>query len=528
MRYHRIAIVLILVACAGISLSQASHDHQTNEQRLGLKRLVKLPAILDFEQFQQLYHKHYPSLMVRMARAKLFAANALRAFISGVKYIWRKSTKYLVVNRWSDSTVEERRKMYNYGVERQVNERKDSPAANLADVKQTLEEIVEHQNENELYAEIAADLEDSGIGDGKGDRRKKRDTQTREQLEDSERQLLSLDDLVRKPDYVNKAEEKSPQSLSEEEAKEIVQESSDGLLNKVFRTVNDYLAANIEVPKPIKNVWFDNFGNKWIERSYKISKKLPNQVFLDYNESGCLPPIEDQADCGCCYVTSSTAVFEYNYCNQTKSLERFSKQFAIDCGLQLRNANPEMDYRLNGCNGGREYSVSDFYGIYGIKLETNYPFQGADGTCPVPPESSSKNIYADIIVEEAEWISKDPKSMTLDGMRALLVSKGPITISIYSYDEFGFYGGGVDLLESCNPNSGHAMVLVGDGIEDGLEYWLIRNSHGDSWGSNGHWKLAKSTNNCITELGYAELKFHIKEDLVQDKSDELYKTTNQA
>ena len=53
------------------------------------------------------------------------------------------------------------------------------------------------------------------------------------------------------------------------------------------------------------------------------------------------------------------------------------------------------------------------------------------------------------------------------------------------------YGGGV-LTESDCPDEfggGHQALIVGHGVEDGLEYWLVRSSWGANWGEAGYVKI---------------------------------------
>lgn len=39
------------------------------------------------------------------------------------------------------------------------------------------------------------------------------------------------------------------------------------------------------------------------------------------------------------------------------------------------------------------------------------------------------------------------------------------------------------------------MVIVGYGIENKQEYWLLKNSWGTDWGENGYIKMARNKNN---------------------------------
>ena len=68
---------------------------------------------------------------------------------------------------------------------------------------------------------------------------------------------------------------------------------------------------------------------------------------------------------------------------------------------------------------------------------------------------------------------------------------GPIAISVDA--SWGRYEGGV-----YSPPPGgikttidHAVQLVGYGHESGKDYWLVRNSWGDSWGEKGYIKLER-------------------------------------
>jgi hypothetical protein len=46
---------------------------------------------------------------------------------------------------------------------------------------------------------------------------------------------------------------------------------------------------------------------------------------------------------------------------------------------------------------------------------------------------------------------------------------------------------------------GHAIKILGWGIENGIKYWLCVNSWTRSWGENGLFKILRGNNECNIE-----------------------------
>jgi C1A family cysteine protease len=73
------------------------------------------------------------------------------------------------------------------------------------------------------------------------------------------------------------------------------------------------------------------------------------------------------------------------------------------------------------------------------------------------------------------------------------VSQQPVSIAIEADTKyFQSYSGGILTSSSCGTNLDHGVLIVGYGKENGIEYWLVKNSWGTSWGDKGYVKIARS------------------------------------
>lgn len=45
----------------------------------------------------------------------------------------------------------------------------------------------------------------------------------------------------------------------------------------------------------------------------------------------------------------------------------------------------------------------------------------------------------------------------------------------------------------------HSIIILGWGEEDGVKYWICRNSYGPDWGENGHFRIRRGSNDYAIE-----------------------------
>ena len=72
------------------------------------------------------------------------------------------------------------------------------------------------------------------------------------------------------------------------------------------------------------------------------------------------------------------------------------------------------------------------------------------------------------------------------------IAQGPTSVSVdASSTAFFYYSSGV-ITAGCTTWVNHAVNAVGYGTtEDGIDYYLVRNSWGESWGDNGYVKIKR-------------------------------------
>ncbi|VDM40521.1 unnamed protein product [Toxocara canis] len=56
-----------------------------------------------------------------------------------------------------------------------------------------------------------------------------------------------------------------------------------------------------------------------------------------------------------------------------------------------------------------------------------------------------------------------------------------------------------DSYECWRMHANHAAEVIGFGEENGIKYWIMKNSWGEWWGEDGFFRIERGTNACQIE-----------------------------
>ncbi len=155
-----------------------------------------------------------------------------------------------------------------------------------------------------------------------------------------------------------------------------------------------------------------------------------------------------------------------------------SEQQAIDCSSNGA-----------GCQKGLMNTVFEYSMQKGLTTGDNYPYKGAvnrDNSCNL--FDSDRKIQSFVKIAKGSEID----------LKDAVCRSGPVSVAIDASDKFRHYSYGVYRNENCkrdHPN--HGVLVVGYGFDDasGLDYWLVKNSWGNTWGEKGYFRVARNHNN---------------------------------
>ncbi|XP_014509925.1 cysteine proteinase COT44 [Vigna radiata var. radiata] len=248
-------------------------------------------------------------------------------------------------------------------------------------------------------------------------------------------------------------------------------------LNKFADITNDeyramYLGTRTDPKRRVMKT--QKTGHRY---AYNSGDRLP--VHVDWRLKGALAPIKDQGSCGSCWAFSTVATVEAINNIVTGKFVSLSEQELVECDREYNE----------GCNGGlMDYAFQFIIKNGGIDTEEDYPYKGRDGTCDLTKKKAK-------VVQIDDY--EDVPSYDENALKKA-VAHQPVSVAIEASGRaLQLYQSGV-FTGKCGTNLDHGVVVVGYGSENGVDYWLVRNSWGSGWGEDGYFKMERNVRSSST------------------------------
>jgi len=195
--------------------------------------------------------------------------------------------------------------------------------------------------------------------------------------------------------------------------------------------------------------------------------------------------VKNQGGCGSCWSFSATGAVEGAWVISERSLISLSEQELVSC-----------DKQDSACNGGLIDYAFEYVKENGLAAEALYPYVSGSGD--VPSCDASK------VAQKAATITKfvDVETRSEDALENAL-NIGPVAIAIEAdQSSFQSYTSGV-LTATCGDSVNHGVLAVGYGHDtaSNLDYWIVKNSWGTSWGLSGYVYLERHISSASGQCG---------------------------
>ncbi|KAL8572856.1 hypothetical protein ACOMHN_011105 [Nucella lapillus] len=225
-----------------------------------------------------------------------------------------------------------------------------------------------------------------------------------------------------------------------------------------------------------------------------------------------LKEVRDQGNCGSCWAFGAVESMSDRICiasNGSKNAHLSAEDLMAcchTCGMGCDGGYPAAAWSYfdkEGVVTGGQYDSKQGCQPYLIPACDHHvvgKLKPCKGDAPTP--RCEKKCEAGYNVSFSDDKHYGQRSYMVHGETAImqeLYSNGPVEAAFTVYSDFLLYKSGVYKHTSGSALGGHAVKMMGYGVENGEKYWLVANSWNADWGDKGFFKILRGADECGIE-----------------------------
>jgi len=286
-------------------------------------------------------------------------------------------------------------------------------------------------------------------------------------------------------------------------------------MNTTWTAALNFDGVSLRYLKGLMGVHKDNKKYRLPILRHEENLEIPEafDARTQWPECKSISEIRDQGSCGSCWAFGAVEAMTDRICISSKGTKQFeiSAEDLVSC----------CDSCGFGCDGGYPSAAWEYWvdsglvtgGLYNSKQGCQpYEVKSCEHHTkgPLPPCGDIVPTPACVHVCEkgynvsyrndkhfgakAYGISSDVTQIQTEIMK-----NGPVEADFTVYADFPTYKSGVYQRHSDQVLGGHAIRILGWGVEKNLPYWLVANSWNPDWGDKGYFKIVRGTDECGIE-----------------------------
>lgn len=228
--------------------------------------------------------------------------------------------------------------------------------------------------------------------------------------------------------------------------------------------------------------------------------------------------IRDQSNCGSCWAFGAVEAATDRICIATNGAQKphlSATDLLSCCGFWCGS----------GCDGGYPSAAWSYFTSTGVVTGGNYgdnawcssyPFPICDHhttgqyqpcgnypsfSTPVCPNACDGNSTYKTAFKDDKHFFKTSYSVSSNvaDIQTEIMTYGPVEGAFSVYADFESYKSGVYKHTTGDYLGGHAIKIIGWGVDNGTPYWTVANSWNSDWGEQGTFRIYRGSDECGIE-----------------------------